>query len=341
MLEGTYGLLMNRKYKIIFVLLLSISNCIVLTNQLAYSRGGGGARGDYRDQDYRNDNFARGDFSARDADKGVRPNINNPDRDANAASTRNYTWDGARSPMAAENLDRANFGHVTAPMSPAYMTDKANLVRENYAYAGLYNKSFWDAHPGAGWDYARGWGSAWAWGYTGWPALASWWGMSADILPTPYDYGNNITYQNDNVYYGTQPLETAAAYYTQAQSLASSVPITTGEASTKSNWKPLGVFSMVQGSQSNTTSMFQLAVNKSGAIKGSYYNPLTDETKALHGAVDKKNMRASWVVGEDKNVVYDTGLNNLMQAQSQMLVHYGKDKTQQWTLVRLKQSKTS
>ena len=212
-------------------------------------------------------------------------------------------------------------------------------VRNNYCYAGCFDHGFWGHHPEADWAYANRWHDNWAWGYTSWPMMAGFWGMSAAAMPVEYAYGNNITYQNDNVYYGSQPEATTAAYYTQAQTLAQSVPITEEETKEESNWKPLGVFSMVQGQQQNTTTMFQLAVNKNGAIKGTYYNPLTSETKPVTGAVDKKKGRASWIIAGDKNVVYDTGLYNLLQKQSQMLVHYGKDKTQQWTLVRLEQPK--
>jgi hypothetical protein len=45
-----------------------------------------------------------------------------------------------------------------------------------------------------------------------------------------YDYGNNITYQGDTVYYGSQPSETAADYYTQAQIIANSMPIAPAQA---------------------------------------------------------------------------------------------------------------
>jgi hypothetical protein len=86
--------------------------------------------------------------------------------------------------------------------------------------------------------------------------------------------------------------------------------------------------------------MFQLAVNKKGAIKGTYYNALTNETKPVQGAVDKKTMRAAWIVGDNKDVVYDTGVSNLLKPQSPLLLHIGKDKTEQWTLVRLQESKS-
>jgi hypothetical protein len=51
--------------------------------------------------------------------------------------------------------------------------------------------------------------------------------------------------------------------------------------------------------------------------------------------VDRKTQRAAWVVGDRKDTVYETGIGNLTQPETTMLVHFGKDRTQQWTLVRL------
>ena len=312
------------KIKIALLLALFLLSYSISCNTYTSARVGGGFRGglnsgdrnfESRDDFAHNDDYLHGD-------------------DAYSNRTRLYDR-----PFAGHL--NADADHVITPVSANDLESRANAVRNNYAYTGLYNKNFWAAHPEAEWAYASRWGDNWAWGYTGWPALAGFWGMPIDMMPTEYAYGNNITYQNGNVYYGSQPLETTAAYYGQAQNLSQSIPVFSTEINNKNKWKPLGVFSMVQGEQTNTNTMFQLAVNKNGAIKGSYYNPLTGETKAVKGAVDKKNMRASWIVGDDKDVVYDTGLNNLLQAQSQMLVHYGKDKTQQWTLVRLEQPKTT
>jgi uncharacterized protein (TIGR03000 family) len=54
--------------------------------------------------------------------------------------------------------------------------------------------------------------------------------------------------------------------------------------------------------------------------------------------VDKKTQRASWVVGDQKATVYDTGLVNLTKDQSPLLIHFWKERTQQWLLVRVKES---
>jgi hypothetical protein len=92
---------------------------------------------------------------------------------------------------------------------------------------------------------------------------------------------------------------------------------------------------MVQGEQVNGNDLFQLAVNKSGIIRGNYYNALSDTALPVYGSVDKKTQRAAWIVGDRKDTVYETGIGNLTQAETSMLVHFGKDRTQQWTLVRL------
>ena len=46
---------------------------------------------------------------------------------------------------------------------------------------------------------------------------------------------------------------------------------------------------------------------------------------------------AAWTVGDNKNTVFETGLVNLTKDQAPVLVHYGKDRTQQWLLVRVEQ----
>lgn len=319
-------------------------------------RGGGyrGEAGNYRgdfDRGFASDGAYRGrsdfggvgNFSRADIATAA-PRVSN--EQLRAGADRNYNW-GSQRALSTDggfgNMASAgSLGHQTNRIAPAALESQGRSVRsdygDNYGRNDLFNRSWWAAHPGY-WDRAMA--NDWAWGYGNWPALAGWWGVPIATEPTYYDYGDNISYANDDVYYGSQPVESAQAYYSQAQTLAQSLPAsfpTTGQQQ-KKEWKPLGVYSLVQGQQTNSTTMFQLAVNKKGAIKGTYYNALTSETQPVQGAVDKKNMRAAWTVGTNKDVVYDTGVSNLLKAQSPLLLHLGKDKTEQWTLVRLQQSK--
>lgn len=224
-----------------------------------------------------------------------------------------------------------NVGATTNRVSSADLVSRASSVRSDFRNYDTFDRNWWNTHPGS-WYYP-GWRDGWPWYGVGWDDLGGYWGVTTD--PVEYDYGDNITYQNEEVYYGNQPTATAATYYTQAQVLADTTPTTPSAKDSANDWKALGVYSLTQGSQSNTTMLFQLAVNKTGEIRGNYYNVLTQETKPVHGAVDKKDMRCSWVVGTNKSVVYDTGVANLLKSQSTVLVHLSKTQTQQWNLIKL------
>jgi len=79
------------------------------------------------------------------------------------------------------------------------------------------------------------------------------------------------------------------------------------------------------------------AVNKDGIVRGNYFNTKDNNNQQVDGSVDKKTQRIAWVVEDKKNIIFDTGLYNLTKDETPVLVHFGKDKTEQWLLVRLKQ----
>ncbi len=110
---------------------------------------------------------------------------------------------------------------------------------------------------------------------------------------------------------------------------------------TVNDMKSLGVYALVSGDQTNGSQLFQIAVDKKGIIRGTYFNEVTNETKPINGAVDMKNLRACFTIAGNKNVVYDTALGNLLKNSSPVLVHYSKSNTQQLTLVRLKKNSTT
>jgi hypothetical protein len=313
---------------------------------------GGGVRGEYGRSEAVGlqrgaDNFARANENF-ERPTGFASTPRPSEGQLRSAANTSYNWGSA--PARSLSTD-AGFGHFAATgagshqttrVAPAALTSYGGNVRagyrNTYGTAGFFNHRWWGAHPGY-WNRYMADNWAWAPGCYNWGGWAGWWGMPANVDPTYYDYGDNIYYQGNDVYYGSQPVEQAETYYDQAQYLADSdpaaYPATAQE--TQKDWKSLGVYSLVQGTQTNTTSMFQLATNRKGAIKGTYYNALTQETKPVQGAVDKKSMRAAWIIGNDKNVVYDTGVANLLKQQSPVLVHLGRDKTEQWTLVRLQE----
>lgn len=232
-----------------------------------------------------------------------------------------------------------NGGHNTFNYNPTYISNRGVAVRNNFnGYGNFYGRDWWGAHPGGwyygGWGYGGyglGMGMATAWMVTDWAMLGSM--MALDVSSGP-GYGGNVTYNNNTVYYNGQSAGTAADYYNSAQKLATSCGDTDPKKS--ADWKPLGVFSLVQGSQTDSTTMFQLAINAKGDLAGNYYDMLADQDQQIHGKLDKKTQRVAWTVGSNKNVVYDSGLANLLKDDAPVLVHFGKDRTEQFILVRLK-----
>jgi hypothetical protein len=65
------------------------------------------------------------------------------------------------------------------------------------------------------------------------------------------------------------------------------------------------------------------------------YNSSTDQTQAIQGQVDKETQRVAFRIGDNENVVAETGLYNLTQSEAQLLVHYGTERTETFLLVRL------
>jgi uncharacterized protein (TIGR02246 family) len=163
----------------------------------------------------------------------------------------------------------------------------------------------------------------------------------------------SVTGSLDNsVYLDGQPIATAADYYQSAADLAETgeeanipseqPPANADPQAAPSNtadaqWLPLGVFEALQPDQKSSKMTFQISVNKDGIVRGNYYNTGDNTVKPIEGAVDKKTQRITWVVTDKDKIIFDTGLYNLTKDETAVLVHFSKDKTEQWTLVRLKQ----
>ena len=228
----------------------------------------------------------------------------------------------------------------TVPVNPQALANQANLVRNNFNINNRFNNCFngdwWGRQSGA-W-YAAGWAAAGAgaaaYSYPSWAASYGYTGYGYSE-PTYYDYGSNVVYEREYVYVNGDAVATQEEYGQQAASIADAGK--QARASQSDEWLALGVFSVVQGEQANGNDLFQLAVNKSGVIRGNYYNALSETTLPVTGSVDKKTQRAAWTIGSRKEPVFEAGYANLTKSETSMLVHFGAERTQQWTLVRMEE----
>jgi hypothetical protein len=220
-------------------------------------------------------------------------------------------------------------GHSTRYVGAAAIRSQGVYVRNNFAHYNCFDRGWYVNHPGA-WR-AAAWTAAAFWAGATWGTVATTCGYPSE--PYVYDYGTTIVYEGDQVYYNSDPVATAEEYTQQAAAIAEDGA--KAQATEKEEWVSLGVFGMVQGDDKDANQIFQLAINKDGVIRGNFYDALSDTTLPVHGGVEKKTQRAAWTVGDRKETVYETGAGNLTEDETTMLVHFGKDKTQQWTLIRL------
>jgi hypothetical protein len=188
--------------------------------------------------------------------------------------------------------------------------------------------------------------------------LTNWLGwQAAAAQPMYYNYGSNVAYTDGTVYVDQQPVASADSYITQAMSLAqagidalstvaqtnataasaaASQPSAAPPAYTGPEWMPLGVFAVSPDEKTEPTIFLQLALTKDGVIGGTYENTANNSSKNVAGKVDKSTQRAAWAVTDDnQEMVMEAGIFNLTQPQAPVLIHWGKDKTQTWLMVRM------
>jgi hypothetical protein len=231
---------------------------------------------------------------------------------------------------------------VTRNWSSADMRVQGNYCRDHFNNWNAFGRDWYHNYPHAWFTVGRLAGTAWT--SPTWDGIDDWFG--SDWPAYGYSYGDDITYANNNVYYNGQPAGTAADYYQEADNLAqvgeqanipNQPPANSQADSQNPQWLPLGVFEAQKENEKTSDMIFQLAVNKAGIIRGNYFNPADKNVQTIEGAVDKKTQRVSWVVEDQKKIIFDTGLYNLTKDEAPVLVHLSKDKTEQWLLVRMKQ----
>lgn len=233
------------------------------------------------------------------------------------------------------SFNTAAVGHNTVYWSHASIATTGGYVRSNFGYAAAFRPAWYTAHPGA-W-VAAGWDAGVAWAATPWATLASDCALSA--APIYYDYGNTVIYNDDTVYQNGDVVGTAAQYAQQATALADQGQQVAPPPQTA--WQPLGVFALVQGTETSSNNLFQLAINGDGVLRGNYYDGLMDTTTPIYGSLDKKTQRIAWTIGKKNDRVFDCGLYNLTKSEAPVLVHFGATRTVQMLLVRIDQQPTA
>lgn len=202
-------------------------------------------------------------------------------------------------------------------------------VNHSFNHWHAFHPAYYHNYPGA-W-YSAAVASA-IWHNARWNSLYPWCGWARE--PVYYYWGDNVCYRDDAVYYGENRVASAAEYYDQAEQIADA-----GQSppSGEEEWTPLGVFGLVKEGETNPDKVIQLAVNKAGQLRGNYYDTTADTMLPLVGSVDKQTQRAAWKLENNGSLLMEAGIYSLTKDKVPVLLHYGEDRTENRTLVRLKQ----
>jgi hypothetical protein len=281
----------------------------------------------------------------------VRPGVQRPSWSNNLRPDRvthiNNTWNTA----IRANQNSFRQWNTLHPERGRYWGGWAGGVRNNWGALPnrpWFGPGWWGGHP-----FARGW---WHYGYlnrpwntwwrpVAWAGIASWfapWGWNNDNY-NYYDYGSggNVTYQDNNVQIDGQPLCTTEEFAQSAAELAAVEPPADEQAAAAAEWLPLGTFALSTSADDDDLSrIVQLAVDKQGIVSGTLVNTKTDQSLTVQGRVDKDTQRVALMLVERPEIVLETGLYNLTQAEAPALIHFGADKSEQALLVRLEEPPT-
>lgn len=148
-------------------------------------------------------------------------------------------------------------------------------------------------------------------------------------------------YDTQYVYVQDEPIATREQYALQAIALANegrnvlkNRPPVAGQGNPE-DWLPLGVFVLTQTDSGEGDIYLQLAVDREGLLAGTYFNANSGNSLPVWGKVDPATQRAAWLIGDSSATVMDTGIYNLSQDVSTVLIHYGVQRQETWLLVRL------
>jgi hypothetical protein len=223
-----------------------------------------------------------------------------------------------------------------------------------------YHHSHWAHHNR---PFSRGWygrhGGAWGYGWGGWGwgnpwavttlgATAAWlgaedlaggWGAysePATVYTSDDDTSDDADSDEPQTDEATDEDATIAPAEQAARRAEAAKLAQSGQSDPpkETAFLPLGVFTLAPRGQAEASALVQLAIAKDGAVRGTYYDLLSDHDHPLRGAVDKKTGRVAFTFGPKGKVTFETTLASLTQEKGSVGVHYENGSSSVWTLAR-------
>jgi len=103
----------------------------------------------------------------------------------------------------------------------------------------------------------------------------------------------------------------------------------------RGEWMPLGQYTLMLGPGDDSTRMLDLAVDRFGHIRGSYYDMVSGVAHNVAGIVDPRSQYAQWSLESNRGMTFYTPMGEMMQPQGLVYVQLPSGERQQWQLVRM------
>lgn len=103
----------------------------------------------------------------------------------------------------------------------------------------------------------------------------------------------------------------------------------------RGEWMPLGQYTLMLGPDDDSTRMLDLAVDRFGHIRGSYYDMVSGVAHNVAGIVDPRSQYAQWSLESNRQLTFYTPMGEMMQPQGSVYVQLPSGERQQWQLVRM------
>jgi hypothetical protein len=103
----------------------------------------------------------------------------------------------------------------------------------------------------------------------------------------------------------------------------------------RGEWMPLGQYTLMLGPGDDSTRMLDLAVDRFGHIRGSYYDMVSGVAHNVAGIVDPRSQYAQWSLESNRGLTFYTPMGEMLQPQGSVYVQLPSGERQQWQLVRM------
>jgi hypothetical protein len=103
----------------------------------------------------------------------------------------------------------------------------------------------------------------------------------------------------------------------------------------RGEWMPLGQYTLMLGPGDDSTRMLDLAVDRFGHLRGSYYDMVSGVAHNVAGIVDPRTQYAQWSLESNRDLTFYTPMGEMMQPQGLVYVQLPSGERQQWQLIRM------